>query len=697
MIKLKQVKVKGVRGIVDGPDLHFDKGGLLLCGDNGTGKSSYIDAIEKVLTSRCSSLDRSVQSISWRKQGTHINCDESEIDLMLTDGNKDINITLDTAPSTLGKRTREFLYATQQRSFLLRRRTLLDFIDSKPSQRYQALGDFLGLDEFVSFEIQIKEVNKSVESEISAQKESKEQHELTLREHLKIEGFQDTNETTCLEVANEALRIVELELLKNIDDLLPALETIEKLLEPYKNMDVFQKTQGLADILSQVPKTNDISESANRFLEKRKKYISEEAMLEGHFYSEVLENGLAWILEDNLKQCPLCNNPITITDVNVFVKSRLENNKTLIELKQQQTKAHSIFLMTLNSFLETFKDIINKWQTVFDSSIPGEFNQLVEQFQHFKESHTTISSVSDIERDLTDLPEASLNEATKNLQATVKLKLDSFPDNVRYTELYRAKSILSAISVHLREINNLSEKITHLEKCKDQLGIITTLAENGRKNTVQQLLNAIVKIANKYFQKIHPGENIGNPEMIIPERGTGSIELTSKFHTESGDPRGHYSEGHIDSLGLCLFLAIRRFHHTQRPELSLLVLDDVLHSVDSNHRRDTANLIFSEFSDHQIIITTHDPLWFEYLKTASRNSKEKLAKKRIATWSLKAGPVWGDHLSNYEWLTSENSRKAKPADKVIKAGLLLEEMLQNLCNNLTISVPFNIRGDYTMN
>jgi hypothetical protein len=56
----------------------------------------------------------------------------------------------------------------------------------------------------------------------------------------------------------------------------------------------------------------------------------------------------------------------------------------------------------------------------------------------------------------------------------------------------------------------------------------------------------------------------------------------------------------------------------------------------------------------------------------------------------------GDHMSNYEWLISNEGNTAKPSAKVIKAGLLLEEMLQNICNNLKVAIPFNIRGDYTI-
>jgi DNA repair exonuclease SbcCD ATPase subunit len=68
MLKIKQVNAKGIRGIVDGPSLSLPSGGLILCGDNGTGKSSYVDAIEKALTGICSSLEKIGQGVSLNKQ-----------------------------------------------------------------------------------------------------------------------------------------------------------------------------------------------------------------------------------------------------------------------------------------------------------------------------------------------------------------------------------------------------------------------------------------------------------------------------------------------------------------------------------------------------------------------------------------------------------------------------------------------------
>jgi hypothetical protein len=110
----------------------------------------------------------------------------------------------------------------------------------------------------------------------------------------------------------------------------------------------------------------------------------------------------------------------------------------------------------------------------------------------------------------------------------------------------------------------------------------------------------------------------------------------------------------------------------------------------------TAKLILKEFTDHQIVITTHDPLWFENLKAVARVAGRNFSYYRIAGWSLSTGPIWGDHLSDYEWLVSKEAVTAQSADRLIKAGRLLEQILQNVCDRLVVAVPFSLRGLYTL-
>src|SRR5687768_915645 len=76
MLRLNKLEVRHVRGIAGtGPDLELAGKNLILLGDNATGKSSYIDALEYLLTRSCSSLDIGRAGVNWQDGGVHILAD----------------------------------------------------------------------------------------------------------------------------------------------------------------------------------------------------------------------------------------------------------------------------------------------------------------------------------------------------------------------------------------------------------------------------------------------------------------------------------------------------------------------------------------------------------------------------------------------------------------------------------------------
>ena len=66
-------------------------------------------------------------------------------------------------------------------------------------------------------------------------------------------------------------------------------------------------------------------------------------------------------------------------------------------------------------------------------------------------------------------------------------------------------------------------------------------------------------------------------------------------------------------MGLCLYLALMK--HTLGDKFTFAVLDDVLMSVDAGHRRDVCRLLKKEFPKTQFVLTTHDRVWLQYMKT----------------------------------------------------------------------------------
>ena len=70
-----------------------------------------------------------------------------------------------------------------------------------------------------------------------------------------------------------------------------------------------------------------------------------------------------------------------------------------------------------------------------------------------------------------------------------------------------------------------------------------------------------------------------------------------------------------------------------------MLLDDVISSFDSNHRKRFADLLFEKFSDYQIILLTHENEWFQYVS--------QLAKRK--SWlinEIKWSETKGTHLDD---------------------------------------------------
>ena len=103
-------------------------------------------------------------------------------------------------------------------------------------------------------------------------------------------------------------------------------------------------------------------------------------------------------------------------------------------------------------------------------------------------------------------------------------------------------------------------------------------------------------------------------------------------------PNALHSEGHQDSMGLCLWLALSE--HITGNRIQFKIMDDVVMSVDSGHRRSVADMIVSMYNDYQFIITSHDQTWVNQLKTAgvvkSRNCYH------FSNWSIEDGPRYNN-------------------------------------------------------
>lgn len=151
-------------------------------------------------------------------------------------------------------------------------------------------------------------------------------------------------------------------------------------------------------------------------------------------------------------------------------------------------------------------------------------------------------------------------------------------------------------------------------------------------------------------------------------------------------PGAYHSEGHQDSMGLCLYLALMR--HLQGAGFTFAVMDDVLMSIDTGHRREACTLLKKQFPNTQFIMTTHDPIWLRHMRTEGLIGARSAIQFR--GWSVDQGPTQWDDRDVWteidEYLGQNDVRSA--------AGLLrhyLEYIAAELCHRLRAPVEF--RGD----
>jgi len=128
----------------------------------------------------------------------------------------------------------------------------------------------------------------------------------------------------------------------------------------------------------------------------------------------------------------------------------------------------------------------------------------------------------------------------------------------------------------------------------------------------------------------------------------------------------------------------------------LLVLDDVLTSIDRNHRQRVADLLLDEFGEFQLIVTTHDEWWFGLLQSAVTNTgkNKKWLFRRIARWTPETGPET-ESLEITREFVKEHLRDPEFRNLGGPLRCLTEDFLKRTAEKLQLKVMYRSGGLHT--
>lgn len=365
----------------------------------------------------------------------------------------------------------------------------------------------------------------------------------------------------------------------------------------------------------------------------------------------ILNNSAEYISSNETDTCPICNNKInaeeTLNDIQRKAKTLEKDN---LKLKNWQDENHKL--------IKLLKELNNR----IDHDLSDLINDLSE---------------------LTNL-EMTTSELDRNILTDIEDELQSRNKNAE--EVEKAFEVIALLSKR----NDLEKQI---EDIKKHLEISKTIAETFsqmKKEAIENIFDEINSLADEYYEFIHEDDDLKGLNFGV--KSSRGITMSIVFGDDASDPRSYASEGHIDSLGLCIFLAfVKKFNR-----FNFIVLDDIISTVDLEHKERIIRLLLEKFQDFTFIITTHNKLWFEQLKrlTRSYNLQHDFTFLDIKGWDKDDGP-----------LMSRNNTEKKRIQRYIEdddaeaAGNAVRRHLEYVFNEICKlnGIPLPIKPRYTIN
>lgn len=147
------------------------------------------------------------------------------------------------------------------------------------------------------------------------------------------------------------------------------------------------------------------------------------------------------------------------------------------------------------------------------------------------------------------------------------------------------------------------------------------------------------------------------------------------------------SEGHLRALGLSLLLAM-----AQKNNYPLIVFDDVVNAIDSDHRSNIIDLFFDDpyLSRVQMVVTTHDRLfWERFCIIADRHTQADHISSKVLTYTNK-GIMVIDYSAGFQRKVHQALSIYDVRQALVYCRIWFESMVLEYCieNRLSITAQF---------
>lgn len=651
---ISHLSVENLRGSVTPFALNFEKNKNLtiIYGENGTGKSTVADAFDLLGNGKIGSLENRGLGIHrkyWHSIGKN---------------SADVKVTFGTSSGecvvALGKNDVNVVNPTlRPQVTVFRRSQILQLIEAKPADRYAAIRRFVDVTGVEESEATLRGLIRTKDGEYTI---------ATTR----VSENRDEIERFWLQAGNPGASSVawaKQETQKDQGYLDQRKASIDRLVGLWDSL--VGHPSKLATHLGNLGSAQSACQQAREKLSSLKDSVAVD-------YLDVLD--ILRAAQSHLHKhpdiaaCPLCESAENAIGLSVEVDRRLQEQGLLGQLQSARGEEEA-----KRAALEHAQQRVNDARAAAKDD--------ADAFEGYRAS-------GEIPQDMA-LPDTPPSELA-DWEAWITVHQDKRTAWIEASaSCIDERKFLNTLRTSMEVLEENEKTAKSLEAILPRLKKVLELVEKERKNFTDNVLSAISVRVGELYEAIHPGEGLSKIELALDAVKRASLEIGTEFGgSKKTPPQAYFSDSHLDTLGLCILLALAE---REAPGDKILVLDDVLASVDEPHVDRIINMIYDVTAKfrHCVITTHYGPWRHKYRWGWLKNGQCQFVE--LSRWSLDKGMSHSKSLPEVErlrFLLGESS--VDHGTICAKSGVILEAIFDFLTQHYECSVPRRAGGNYTL-
>jgi len=336
----------------------------------------------------------------------------------------------------------------------------------------------------------------------------------------------------------------------------------------------------------------------------------------------------------SMDKCPACLTPLNqvVVDPYFHANKELQNLQHLAELQ----KAGQEFEQNIKQSIFEVSQVLNTCLRYFPEKNPLSYYQVINNTQATEPWWNTLFKT--LEDGIT--PWQHLELQVNQLEAAdIKLVIDGQVRAEKQAQLKKLRDISEQVTVLKTRRQTTEKGIADNQKLIDEFDIENAqlIADVELEKTIVQNNKLIVDSYRSFVSNLNAYSN-SLPERLVADLGESVVKLYNSFNRNDlpsellafiklpllqnqrleiafqDQPKQFFdalhvlSEGHIRCIGLAMLLA-----KNLKENCPLLIFDDPVNAIDDEHRKSIRKTLFEDnyFSDKQIMITCHGEEFFK--------------------------------------------------------------------------------------